>query len=89
MRIPYYTKQFKKDALLAKKRGKDISKLKHLMALMAQAEPLPEKYKDHPLRGKFEHYRECHLEPDWLLIYKLIASEIHFTRTGTHSDLFG
>lgn len=89
MRSSYYTKQFKKDLALVRRRGKEISKIKNVMSLLIEAVPLPEKYKDHSLRGEFANYRECHLEPDWLQIYKLNPSEIHFVRTGTYSDLFG
>ena len=64
-------------------------KLREAMTLLTEGHKLPEKYKDHSLRGNFENYRECHLEADWLLIYKLSLNEIHFIRTGTHSDLFG
>ena len=89
MRTAYFTRQFKKDVKLAEKRRKDISKLKTFMEILVEGQLLPEKYKDHQLRGEFEDYRECHIEPDWLLIYKSNSSEIYFTRTGTHADLFG
>jgi len=89
LRTAYYTRQFKKDLRLAQKRRKDIDKLKSVMALLVEERVLGEKHKDHPLAGSFANYRECHIEPDWLLIYKLNPSEIHFVRTGTHSDLFG
>lgn len=89
MRTPFYARQFKKDLKLAKKRRKDISKLKEVMSSLIEEHKLAEKYKDHDLRGEFTDYRECHIESDWLLIYKLHLSEIYFARTGTHSDLFG
>ena len=89
MRTPRYSKQFKKDVSLAQKRHKDINKLKHVIEILMGEQTLPEKYKDHPLKGGFLGYRECHIEPDWLLIYLLSPAEIHFIRTGTHSDLFG
>ena len=89
MRISYYTGQFKKDLKLAQKRRKNIEKLKETMASLIEGRELPDKYQDHPLGGNFIDYRECHIEPDWLLIYKLPPSEIHFVRTGTHSNLFG
>jgi mRNA interferase YafQ len=66
-----------------------MAKLKDVMTFLIEGHALPQKYQDHPLRGKFIGYRECHIEPDWLLIYKLNPSEIYFVRTGTHSDLFG
>lgn len=89
MRSSQYTRQFKKDVKLAERRRKDIDKLKEIVAALVEGRALPAKYKDHPLKGEFIDYRECHLEPDWLLIYKLHGSEITFVRTGTHSDLFG
>jgi len=52
-------------------------------------EALDEKYRDHKLSGSYANHRECHIEPDWLLIYRIVDNEIHFVRTGTHSDLFG
>ncbi|MBI3252297.1 MAG: type II toxin-antitoxin system YafQ family toxin [Candidatus Omnitrophica bacterium] len=88
MKVPHYTRQFKKDLRLAQRRGKDIGVLKRIMTQLVEGHALSEKYKDHPLRGEFERYRECHIEPDWLLIYKSTPSEIHFVRAGTHSDLF-
>ena len=58
------------------------------MTSLIEERPLPEKYKDHRLKGSFSAYRDCHIEPDWLLIYKPRPTEITFVRTGTHSDLF-
>ena len=89
MKTAYVTKQFKKDVRLAQKRRKEISKLKNVMALIVEEHALAEKHKDHPLSGSFSDYRECHMEPDWLLIYKLTSSSVYFVRTGTHADLFG
>lgn len=82
--------QFKKDVKLADRRGKDLDKLKAVLDLLIEGEPLPEQYKDHPLRGEFAGSRDCHIEPDWILIYTLVESDMHvrFERTGTHSDLF-
>jgi mRNA interferase YafQ len=70
----------------AAKRGKDMSKLRALI-LLAEA-PLPERYKDHPLRGNWRGYRDAHIEPDWLLIYRVAGDELQLARTGTHADLF-
>ncbi|MEB4590130.1 type II toxin-antitoxin system YafQ family toxin [Candidatus Thiothrix sp. Deng01] len=91
MREAVYTSRFKKDVKLSKKRGKDMERLKAVMVLLANAEPLPQELKDHPLSGNWQARRELHVEPDWLLIYKLTDddSTITFERTGTHSDLFG
>jgi mRNA interferase YafQ len=87
---PVTTKQFNKDLKRAAKRGKDLSKLQAIMKTLAAGEALPQTNRDHPLIGNFAERRECHIEPDWLLIYKLDTdhAEIIFERTGTHSDLF-
>lgn len=84
------TTQFKKDYKLAMKRGLKISLLEDVIAALAMDKPLPEKNKDHALSGNWAGHRECHILPDWLLIYR-IEDEIlvlTLTRTGTHSDLF-
>ena len=88
MLTPIRTTQFKRDVKLATKRGKNLSKLKTVMMKLVNEEPLEMKYKDHKLSGNYSNHRECHVEPDWLLIYRLEDEEIHFVRTGTHSDLF-
>jgi mRNA interferase YafQ len=84
------TSQLKKDVKLAERRGKDLSKLKVVIDFLINDEPLPLKYLDHPLRGDFAGSRDCHLEPDWLLIYTITNANTHvrFDRTGTHNDLF-
>lgn len=86
-----YSSSFKKEIKLMKKRNLDISKIKEIVSKLAKGEKLPEQNRDHALEGNFIGYRECHIESDWLLIYKieedkLILSLVH---TGTHSDLFG
>ncbi|HFS1417574.1 TPA: type II toxin-antitoxin system YafQ family toxin [Klebsiella pneumoniae] len=84
-----YSGQFQKDVKKAQKRHKDMSKLKALMTLLINdALPLPQVYKDHPLQGNYKGYRDVHIEPDWLLIYKITDEVLRFERTGTHSDLF-
>ena len=83
-----YTKSFEKDVKIAIKRGKNIEKLKKIIELLVIKSPLPVKYRDHNLIGNFVGRRECHIEPDWLLIYKINEDSIIFERTGTHSDLF-
>ncbi len=80
--------QFRRDVKLAQRRGKDLSKLRELILLLAEGEPLPPRYKDHPLSGDWKHYRDCHIESDWLLIYKIEGDDLCLVRTGTHSDLF-
>lgn len=86
---PVYTKRFSKDVKRQKRRGKDLDKLKEIMTLLIQEENMPSGYSDHPLIGNLKDFRECHIEPDWLLMYKVQGSEIYFTRTGSHADLFG
>ncbi len=83
-----YSSQFKKDMRLAKKRGKDLAKVKKLMDLILMGESLGPKHKDHWLDGSYSGRRECHVDPNWLLVYKPMPGKIIFERTGTHSDLF-
>ena len=85
------TKQFERDYKLIVKQGKALEKLKRMMHKLVIEEPLEIKHHDHPLAGNWKGHRDCHIEPDWLLIYKIDtnAREIIFIRTGTHSDLFG
>jgi mRNA interferase YafQ len=88
MLIPSFTRQFSKDIRKMEKRGKSLEKVKGIIKTLVNEENLNTKYKDHKLIGNFKGRRECHIEPDWLLIYKVAGSEIIFERTGTHSDLF-
>ena len=85
------TTQFKKDYKLAMKRRLDIELLEGIIAALAMGEALPEKNKDHVLTGNWAGHRECHILPDWLLIYRIEDDVLVLTlsRTGTHSDLFG
>jgi mRNA interferase YafQ len=82
------TNQFKKDVKRLQKRGKNIVKLKSVIDLLIAKQPLPPKNRDHPMAGNWAGHRDCHIEPDWLLIYKLLEDELRLERTGTHSDLF-
>jgi len=83
------TSQFKKDFKKYQLSGRyDINKLKNIMIKLINEEPLEIKYDDHKLKGNFSDFRESHIEPDWILIYKIEDSEIIFIRTGSHSDLF-
>jgi len=82
------TKQFKKDVKRMRKRGKDLEKIKAVIDLLVAEEPLPPKNRDHKLGGNWIGRRDCHIEPDWILIYKLTEDELLLERTGTHSDLF-
>ena len=85
------TTQFKKDFKLAMKRGLKIELLEEVIAALAMGKTLPEKHKDHALTGNWGGHRECHVLPDWLLIYRIEDEVLVLTlaRTGTHSDLFG
>jgi len=88
MLIPCYAKRFKKDLQRVIKSGKNIQKLKTVIKLLIAQEHLPSKYKEHKLMGEFKERLECHVEPDWLLIYKIDEERIIFEMTGSHSDLF-
>ena len=90
MRTFSRTSQFKKDVKRAENRGKELGKLKTVLDLLINGGRLPESLKDHPLRGDFAGSRDCHIEPDWVLIYTLTEGDSHvrFERTGSHSDLF-
>ena len=85
---PSFTKQFDRDLKRMLKRGKEKDKIKLVVAKLINEERLEPKKKDHKLVGNYEGRRECHIGPDWLLIYKLEKENIIFERTGTHSDLF-
>ena len=65
-----------------------MTKLRELILLLLAGDRLPERYRDHPLRGSWKGYRDAHIEPDWLLIYRVTGDELHLVRTGTHGDLF-
>ena len=80
--------QFKRDVKRLKKRHKDFEKLKTLIRLLCEGEQLPPENRDHRLKGPLKDCRECHVEPDWLLIYRIEGSELYLVRTGSHSDLF-
>ena len=82
--------QFKKDLRLAKKRGCKMDNLRKVIDILAHEQKLDAKYHDHELTGNYKGFRECHVEPDWLLVYRINqdAPEIFLFRTGTHSDLF-
>jgi len=82
------TGRFKKDAKRQKKRGKDLRKFQKVLEYLSAGKDLPAEYRDHPLTGNWVGWRDCHLEPDWLLIYKILDDEIILGRTGSHSDLF-
>ena len=85
-----FTNQFKKDIKLAQKQGKDIEKLFSVVDILASGEPLPAKFRDHDLTGDYKGCRECHIEPDWLLIYEKDNGLLilMLNRVGSHSELF-
>lgn len=82
--------QFKRDLKSAAKRKKDIAALGRVVQMLANEEPIPNEYYDHGLTGQYRGFRECHIEPDWLLVYRIEKEELELFlfRTGSHSDLF-
>jgi mRNA interferase YafQ len=80
--------QFRRDVKLAERRGKRMSKLRELVLLLIEGGPLPPRYKDHQLSGEWKNHRDCHIEPDWLLLYKIDGDDLYLVRTGSHSGLF-
>ena len=89
MRDLKYAKQFEKDAKRQTRRGKDMSKLRHAIELLAAPHVLSAKLKDHALSGDLSSFRECHIEPDWLVVYQADSQTLYLVRTGTHADIFG
>lgn len=88
MRQPKYTTKFKKDIKRQKKRGKTSDLITHIMTEICNNGDAPQVCRPHNLSGNWNGYRECHIEPDWLLIYTVEEEAVTFYRTGTHSDLF-
>lgn len=88
MRTIRRTAQFKRDVRRVQRQGKELGKLKRVLEALVKEEGLAPTYRDHVLVGQYKGTRECHIEPDWLLIYELAESEIVLIRTGSHSDLF-
>lgn len=84
-----YGAAFKKDFKKIKKRGYNLTYLEKVLKLLVELKPLPNKYKDHALLGNYKGFRECHIQPDWLLIYRIDEGvlTLTLTRTGSHSDL--
>lgn len=85
---PINKNKFERDLRLVLKRGKSLEKIKNVMRLLVEEKPLEEKYRDHSLKGEYVDCRECHIEPDWLLVYMVKDGSIIFVRTGSHADLF-
>jgi len=82
------THSFKKDFKLIKRQNKDISKLTNIISRLAEGVKLEEQHHDHKLKGKYNDCYECHIEPDWLLVYRIEGDRLDLIRTGSHSDLF-
>lgn len=88
MRVPAYTRQLERDVKRARARGRDLEKLKPIVRALLEGRPLDPLHRDHRLLGRYHGRRECHIEADWLLIYKLEEERVVFERMGRHSDLF-
>lgn len=88
MKSVVYSNACERDLRVMAKRGKDLSKLHAVVEMLANDIPLAEKYKPHPLKGTWKPKWDCHIEPDWILIYEVTEDTVKLTRTGTHSDLF-
>ena len=86
-----YTNRMRHDARRMRRRGKDMTKLVAVLNLLASGNPLPAKYKDHQLTGNLHDFQECHIEPDWLLLYQIFEDRLILSATamGNHADLFG
>ena len=87
-RKAHTSNKFDKDAASQARRGKDTAKLRAVIELLVTQKPLPHQLQDHPLKGSWKGYRDLHIEPDWLLIYKADNANVWFVRTGTHADIF-
>jgi mRNA interferase YafQ len=86
--VPVFTRQFEKDLKRCALRGKNMDKFKILARTLLSGEPLDAIHRDHELSGNYVGRRDCHIESDWVLIYKISGKQLIFERTGTHSDLF-
>jgi mRNA interferase YafQ len=81
--------QFKKDVKRIIKQGKNLKELENILSLLIEGETIPDRYKDHSLTGDYNEFRELHIKPDWLLIYKIEGETLTLVRTGSHPELFG
>jgi mRNA interferase YafQ len=88
MLTPVYTRQFERDVKRMGKQGKNMDKLKIIIRSLANEEPIDPIHRDHKLLGDWQGRRECHIESDWILIYKIEENRVIFERTGTYADLF-
>jgi mRNA interferase YafQ len=88
MLVAVRSSRFKRDVKRLRKRGKDMDKLRAALTLLIEEVPLPAHFRDHPLQGDWNGFRDLHVEPDWLLLYRVTSGELQLARTGSHSDLF-
>jgi mRNA interferase YafQ len=88
MRRILYSTPFKRDFKRLQKRGKDMDRLRAVISRLAAGQVLSDKHRDHALQGKYAGARDCHVEPDWVLIYAVVGEELRLIRTGSHTDLF-
>lgn len=88
MLTPVRSGRFKNDVKLAEKRGKDTSKLKAILLPLMEGRPPPPEYRDHPLKGDWKGFRDLHIEPDWLLLYRIEGDELQLAGAGSHADIF-
>lgn len=88
MRSVVRSGRFKRDVRRMEKRGKDLAKLRAVLSILIEDQPLPAQLGDHPLHGDWNGFRDLHIEPDWLLLYHVWDNELQLARTGTHADLF-
>jgi mRNA interferase YafQ len=82
------TTAFEKDLKRVKKQGKDLDKLENVVSLLQSGQPLPIRCRSHPLRGNWAGHWDCHVEPDWLLLYRVTETQLILVRTGSHAELF-
>jgi len=85
----HYTTQFRKDYKRIKKQNKDLSKLRTVIEKISRGQILEPSYRDHQLSGNWKGHRDCHIEPDWILIYRITTEDLYLERIGSHSELFG
>lgn len=88
MLVAVQSRAFARDVKRMRKRKKDPAKLRTVLTLLIERKPLPRQYLDHSLKGDWNGYRDLHIEPDWLLIYRVVGNELRLARTGTHADIF-
>ena len=88
MLTPVRSNAFRRDVKRMEKRGKAMEKLRAVLLLLIERRVLSEHYKDHPLKGDWSGFRDLHIEPDWVLIYRVRGDDLELARTGTHADLF-